>query len=401
MNSEEQLMAAYRRPALPWPDETGAYERFLRRRARHTRRVRAGVGTGLAALLALVVTLIVHPLPPQDRQSATPRPQHGYDHKLQQRLFGGSDPGPYHPVEGPVVVASGIHGGARWTLGAERAFELPPFPGTLLAAPKRCVGFNHAGALAADCSDESVQVTRNSLGAPGRSAVFGMVPTQTARVRIEVRGKAPVQVRPLAAAPRFDRRYYLTFLPRSYSVAGTQGDIVQVDQVIALDATGRELARWNWRWPIDYTQRPPSQRVLIAALIAQMPSSVGAWRLDGFHHQHSQCIELRAPATAKVAGNYRICETDPGWLARNLRPFGSCAAGVLLAYGVAPERATTMRFTFTNAKPVQARTVSAPPGFNGAFYLLRLPPGATGIRVAALDQAGATIASSVLAGCHD
>jgi hypothetical protein len=397
MNSEERLTVAYRPPALPWPDETGAYDRFLRRRARHARRVRAGVGTGFVALLALVVVTVTgHPLPPQDQQSATPRPQHGYDRKLQQLLFG-PDPGPYHPVEGPVVVASGIHGGARWTLGAERAFELPPFPGTLLGAPMRCIGFNHARGLAADCSDEAVQVTRNSMGASGKSAVFGMVPTQTARVRIEVRGKAPVQVRPLAAAPHFDRRYYLTFLPRSYSVAGTQGDIVRVDQVIALDATGRELARWNWRWPVDYTQPPPRQRTLIA----QTPSSVGAWRLDGFHHQRAQCIELRAPAAAKVASNYRICETDPGWLARNLRPFGSCAAGVLVAYGVAPERATTMRFTFTNAKPVQARTVPAPPGFNGAFYLVRLPPGTTRIRAAALDQAGATIASSVLAGCHD
>jgi hypothetical protein len=400
MNSDEQLTAAFRRPALPWPGETGGYERFLRRRARHARRVRAGVGAALVALLALVAaTAAVHPLAPRDRQSAAPAPppRPGYDHRLQDLLFGGgSAPAPYHPVEGPVVVASGGQGGSRWTLGAERAYELPPFPGVLLAAPNRCVGFHHGG-LAADCSDEAVQVTRDSVGASGKSAVWGMVPTQTALVRIEVRGHRPVQVRPLAAAPRYDRRYYLTFLPRSYSLDG-QGDIVPVDQVVALDGRGRELARWNWRWPIDYTHRSPGSR----ATIAQLPSRVGAWRLDGFHHQRSQCVELRPPAAAKVAaGTIPICEADPGWLAANLRPFGSCAGGVLVGYGVAPGRAATMRFTFANATPVQARTVPAPAGFDGTFYLVGLPPRATGIRVAALDQAGATIASSPLAGCHD
>jgi hypothetical protein len=409
MRSEEQLRVAYRGAELPWPDETGAYDRFLRRRARRARRVRVGAGVGLAALLALVVvTITIQPWSPPDRQRTTPGSRPRYDHQLQWSLFGGDGgPGPYRPIEGPTVVASGQQAGFRWTLGVERAFQVAPFsPGYLLGAPDLCVGFNvrfnhqlpsgAAGSLAADCTDEAVQVTRNSLGAPGKSAVFGMVPAATARVRIEVRGKAPVLIEPLAAAPRFDRRYYLTFLPRSYSIAASQGDIVQVEQAVALDAGGRELARWNRRWPI-HAQRPADPGVVIA----HMPSSSGTWRLDGFHHQRSQCIDLRAPAGVKVALDFPICETDPGWLAGNLRPFGSCAGGVLVAYGVAPEGTTTMRFTFANARPVEARTVHAPPGFTGSFYLVQLPPGATGIRTTALSQDGTMIASSLLAGCHE
>lgn len=405
MRSEEQLRAAYRGADLPWPDETGAYERFLRRRARRARRVRVGAGVGLAALLALaVVTVTVHPFSPQHRQHTPPGAQPGYDHKLQRSLFGGDGAhSPYRPIEGPILVASGQQRGFRWSLGVERAFQVAPFPGDLLGAPERCVGFSvkfdhqsasgASGSLAADCTDEAVQVTFNSLGVAGKSAVFGMVPAATARVRLEVRGKAPVLIEPLAAAPRFDRRYYLTFLPRSYSVA--QGDIVQVESATALDTAGRELARWNWRWPI-HAQRPTDPGVVLA----RTPSSSGTWRLDGFHHQRSQCIELRAPAGVKVAGDFPICEVDPGWLVRNLRPFGSCAGGVLVAYGVAPETTTTVRFTFANAKPVQAWTIHAPPGFTGSFYLVQLPTGATGIRTTALSQDGTTIASSLLAECH-
>jgi hypothetical protein len=400
MRSEEQLRAAYRGADLPWPDETGAYERFLRRRARRARRVRVGAGVGLAALLTLaVVTATLQPWAPPDRQHTTPGSQPRYDPQLQRSLFGRV----FRPIEGPIVVASGQQSGFRWTLGAERAFVVAPFPGSLLGAPEPCVGFNVSlnhpspsratGSLAAKCADEAVQVTSDSVGVPGKTALFGMVPAATARIQIGVRGKAPLLIEPLATAPRFDRRYYLAFLPRSYSVA--QGDIVQVERAVALDATGRELARWRRAWPFQ-VRRGDHRGVVVA----QAPSAGGTWRLESFHHQRSQCIDLHAPAGAKVDGDYPICEADPGWLASNLRPFGSCAGGAFAAYGVAPATARTVRFTFTNAKPVEARTIQAPPGFTGSFYLVQLPTAATGIRTTALSQDGTMIASSLLAGCH-
>ncbi len=165
-------------------------------------------------------------------------------------------------------------------------------------------------------------------------------------------------------------------------------------QAVVLDATGRELARWNRDWPIR-GQRPTDRRVVVA----HTQSSSGTWRLDGFHHQRSQCIDLRAPAGVKVAGDFPTCETDPGWLAGNLRPFGSCTGGMLVAYGVARQTATTVRFTFANAKPVTAQTIHARPASPEASISSNCRP-ATGIRTTALSQDGTMITSSLLAGCH-
>jgi hypothetical protein len=55
MGFEEQLRQAYQRAGQPEPDEAGAYDRFLRHRARQRRRVRVAIGVGLALLLGLVV----------------------------------------------------------------------------------------------------------------------------------------------------------------------------------------------------------------------------------------------------------------------------------------------------------------------------------------------------------
>jgi hypothetical protein len=53
VNIDERLRRAFEHPASAWPDEVGAYERFLRRRRRHLLRASAATGLGLA----LVVTL--------------------------------------------------------------------------------------------------------------------------------------------------------------------------------------------------------------------------------------------------------------------------------------------------------------------------------------------------------
>jgi hypothetical protein len=70
MRSDEELRRALGRPDLPWPDETGAYQRFLRRRARRGRVVAATAGLGLVAVLGAAV-LVARQLP-QDRESAAP-----------------------------------------------------------------------------------------------------------------------------------------------------------------------------------------------------------------------------------------------------------------------------------------------------------------------------------------
>jgi hypothetical protein len=70
MRSDEELRRVLARPDLTWPDETGAYDRFLRRRARHGRVVAATAGLALVAVLGAAV--VVARQLPQDRKPATP-----------------------------------------------------------------------------------------------------------------------------------------------------------------------------------------------------------------------------------------------------------------------------------------------------------------------------------------
>jgi hypothetical protein len=69
MRSDEELRRVLARPDLPWPDETGAYERFLRRRARRGRGVAAAAGLALVAVLGAAV-LVARQLPQEQAPAA-------------------------------------------------------------------------------------------------------------------------------------------------------------------------------------------------------------------------------------------------------------------------------------------------------------------------------------------
>jgi hypothetical protein len=97
VRSDEELRRVLARPDLPWPDETGAYERFLRRRARRDRVMATAAGLGLVAVLGAAV--LVARQQSQDRAPAapttnatepTPRPhQWVYSRELRVEYGGG------------------------------------------------------------------------------------------------------------------------------------------------------------------------------------------------------------------------------------------------------------------------------------------------------------------------
>jgi hypothetical protein len=99
MTLEEQLQDAYERAAERAPVSSGAYDRFLRRRARHGRVVAATAGLALAAVLGAAV-LVARQLP-QDRAPAapaanaaepTPRPHQWIYSKERRVEYGGHKP---------------------------------------------------------------------------------------------------------------------------------------------------------------------------------------------------------------------------------------------------------------------------------------------------------------------
>jgi hypothetical protein len=139
MRSDEELRRVLARPDLPWPDETGAYERFLRRRGARRGRVVAAAGLALVAVLGAAV-LVTRQLP-QEREPAapatnaaepTPRPhQWVYSRELRVESGGGK---PYtiefwHRVDGKKFINAAS---SRRTAGAPKVqrerMQLLPVP---------------------------------------------------------------------------------------------------------------------------------------------------------------------------------------------------------------------------------------------------------------------------------
>src|SRR4029453_1440752 len=131
MRSDEELQRALARPDLPWPDEAGAYERYLRRRARRARTIRAV--TVLTLALTVAAAGVAGGLLPAGR----PRPV-------------AAPPARHHPVSQPFklpgltralgrAVASGQRDGVRWELAAVRA--LMDNERTRVPQPMMCLVF--------------------------------------------------------------------------------------------------------------------------------------------------------------------------------------------------------------------------------------------------------------------
>jgi hypothetical protein len=141
MRSDEELRRVLGRPDLPWPDETGAYQRFLRRRARRGRVVAATAGLGLVAVVGAAV-LVARQLPHEQAPAVpattaaepTPRPhQWVYTKELEVMYDGGGKPWIHEHwirVDGKKFVNQ-QHDDPR-TAGAPKVrrerMQLPPFP---------------------------------------------------------------------------------------------------------------------------------------------------------------------------------------------------------------------------------------------------------------------------------
>jgi hypothetical protein len=113
---EDRLAATLDRVAAGGPDEAGAFDRFLRHRARRSRRMAAATALGLSLVLALAVVLLD---PPRDGDDAATTP-----------VLGPAEPAHWRP--GPLVAAAPLQGfeidvPAGWEANRTRqGFELRP-----------------------------------------------------------------------------------------------------------------------------------------------------------------------------------------------------------------------------------------------------------------------------------
>jgi hypothetical protein len=235
MRTDEQLRAALRRPDLPWPDEVGAYQRFLRRRARRARAVRVATGIGAAAAVLALAAVTSQapwkPTPPVATSPTLPPPPTLSD--IQRAWFDEQVIGERQ------LVSKGQHNGWRWTLVTARA----PGGKLCLWAEVSDARSGRPGAESIPCPKATVAVavlqhgtTRiEGTGLQTRDVegyLLGWAPAATARVRIQFWRHDPVVVGTLGPA-RLGKRYWLAFIAPA----------TQYRVVVALDAQGRELAR--------------------------------------------------------------------------------------------------------------------------------------------------------------
>jgi hypothetical protein len=140
MRSDEELRRVLARPDLPWPDEAGAYERFLRRRLRHGRVVAAAAGLGLVAVLG-AAALVARQQPPDRAPAAptattrpvpTPGPHHWVYSKELRVESGGHKPSTIERWDRVDGKKSARPASDRRTAGAPRVWrermQLLPFP---------------------------------------------------------------------------------------------------------------------------------------------------------------------------------------------------------------------------------------------------------------------------------
>jgi hypothetical protein len=377
MRSDEELQRALARPDLSWPDEAGAYERFLRRRARRARTIRAV--TVLTLALTVAAAGVAVGLLPAGR----PRPI-------------AAPPASHHPVSQPIrlpgltralgrAVASGQRDGVRWELAAVRA----PMDNerTRVPQPMMCLAFIRGRpkiAPDAPCYSETspIELLHERL-TPAVDAEAGMVTSAAAQVRLQLWSGATLTVAAIDGRPDFAQDFFVAFHPRSDPVR----------RIALLDAAGRVIGGLG-ETPPQYQPdlTPTDQR----RLVAQAPSSAGPLRLFAYHGGQYVCAEPQTFAGDDMSG-IAHCDGPAFDTGRIFLLFYQCGR-VDYAFGAVPRAVRRVRFTFPDAASVEVATRDGGGSFGRSFLITPLPKGRGGTAVA-LDQAGASVGSYPVERC--
>jgi hypothetical protein len=294
MSSDEQVRAALRRPQRPAPDEAGAYERFLRRRAFRRRRVQVGVAiSAVLLLLGGVVAVRLLPVgsavPPVAPPSTAPSRVTLSLRQLQQQdpglLLNFADrPGDVFRPTGPAALIRGVHQGFRWqfivVMGVDRHGQRLGLCYLREDRPGSAVGGGTCG-----WSRNPAERAPPWLDDTGRAGIFeywGAAPKATARVRLEpVGGRRPVRpvvVDAIDPGPAFPFRVYVGFAPPQLGPV----------RAVALDASGRELARSRDPLSLPFGLAPTDTPVLVTT----QTSAAGTRKLYAYHAHQDSCIRL-------------------------------------------------------------------------------------------------------------
>jgi hypothetical protein len=387
MTLEEQLQEAYERAAERAPVSPGAYDRFLRRRARHGRVVAAATGLALVAVLGAAV--LVARQEPQVQEPVAPAggvvrvPEQGFElavpagWTVQRQLTG-----PGSQVVGVVLVPrSGQPHGAAITVTAHDDQEMTPEQ-----VARYILELQTGASQRADGRLYTLRAGRAGRLASGTGPVGPYViawPAWPPSCR-----PLPVPAgQPPACAPAGLRVLLVTG-------AAAPGDVAAVQQVLGVMRGIVDTVR-----PIGNALPPPGAPTRV--LLGKGGSGRGTWEA---------WIEPNPLGIGDPAGllvRFPRATPRPIWQWQPLEPQSIQRHGVSMTHmdclswlpgadlvlsGLAREDAATVRIELAGRPPLEVATFGRdqPVPWAG-FVSPLLPPGAKLERVVALDAAGKTI----------
>jgi hypothetical protein len=385
MTLEEQLQDAYERAAELAPMSPGAYDRFLRRRARHGR---VAAAAGLALVAALGAAVLVARQQPQEREPVAPAGgvvrvlQQGFElpvpagWKVQRQLTG-----PGSQVVGVVLVPrSGQPPGAAITVAADTAADR-------VAYARYILELQVDASQRVDGRPYKLRAGRAGRLASGKGPVGPYVIAWPAW---------PPSCRPLpepaGQPPACARAAWRVLLVTG---AAAPGDAAGVQQVLGVMGRIVDTVR-----PISNALPPPGAPTT-KVLLGKGGSGRGAWEA------WIEPTPLGIGGPAGLLVRFPRATPKPTWQWQPPEPQSIQRHGVSMTHvdclswlpgadlvlsGLAREDAVTVRIELDGRPPVEVSTFGRnQPVPWVAFVSPPLPPGAKLDRVVALDAAGKTI----------
>jgi hypothetical protein len=367
--------------------------------ARRARRRRRLAGGGMA--LALVGVVSLSALVPQGLRRAADDPGAGRAEALPWRPLEARewvntvpDQRPLDPV---VAAAEGERAGRPWRLVVHRSEHRPAGgpPGRDVCFVMDWIvvetGLPTMWQAHGTCAPEAQPATVVTAEGPGARegvvAVFGRAPGGAARVRLVLRGRAPVEAATSDAPPV--GRFYVAFVPR----------VSYLERVVAVDGAGRALGSAPGQG--DLSRRlvggyPPTGPV---AVVATGRSSGGRLELVAWPVRDGHCLALEG----ERGGGSSWCgrdALDPQPHCSESQTLGEPKRVLRLVYGGVPRSARRVEVR-AGGERVTVGATDAGTLLGRAFFLAGLPPDTSmrTVRVAAFDAAGARVAVLTLHGC--
>jgi hypothetical protein len=226
-----------------------------------------------------------------------------------------------------------------------------------------------------------------AVGGPetGRIAVIGRAPKAATRVRLELRGQEPLEVKAVGTTPDVGGRFYVAFVPRD----------AQLQWMIALDDAGRQIGQAAGQGDLGgvLSGDPPTGPVNV---VLRATTSIGSVAMTAWPTRYGYCLAIntrssggssscdRAASTTSVLDPQASCESSGGADEPTVQR--------AWVFGGVPRTARSVHIEVAG-KQLEVPVHDAGEVFDRAFFLAELPvrKEVTAVRLNALDANGQPI----------